>query len=75
MVHASRHFPAKELLNRSEGVPGTVYFIPGHVGGWGWTGLGRSSGAFPALVGEKVTEAGMGQLRANLGNGSWNGTT
>ena len=28
---------------RSEGFPGTVYFIPGHVGGWGWTGLGRSS--------------------------------
>ena len=68
--------PGRTLVGRSEGFPGKVYFIPGHVGGWGWTGLGRSSaGAFPDLVGERVTEAGMGQLKANLGNGSWNGTT
>ena len=32
-------------IYRSEGFPGTGYFIPGHVGGWGWTGLGRPSAA------------------------------
>ena len=31
------------IAHRSEGFPRTGYFIHGHVGGWGWTDLGRSS--------------------------------
>ena len=37
-------------IYRSEGFPGTGYFIPGHVGGWGWTGLGRPSAAAVAAL-------------------------
>ena len=35
-------FPICSYIGVS-GSPRTGYFIPGHVGGWGWTGLGRSS--------------------------------